>query len=262
MYKGYNAQDKTRAWVGSGGILGSFLDKDDKPVGGYFNFGHLSSLSIAISTEVIKFKDMTYGTLADARSKVISQSAEVTINMKNGSPEMSALQLNGNVFQDPAMTGQIEVVKAYKGRSIVLDGVIDEVTSITIEDSTVELVEGAEHDYIVSDSSIYFTDHSQIVDGDSLRVVYNKSAVSRIEALVKSGISLRLVFDGRNLGEDDSPVKVTLYKVALTPTTARQLLSSDWGDFEIKGTLELSKAAVRSGPGQSPLYKEEHVVPA
>lgn len=54
-----------------------------------------------------------------------------------------------------------------------------------------------------------------------------------------------------------TPVKVTLHKVALSPVAQRQLLSSDYADQEIKGTLQVSKAV--TGSGLSKIFKEEHV---
>jgi len=58
----------------------------------------------------------------------------------------------------------------------------------------------------------------------------------------------------------DTPVKVTYHKVSLSPAAQRQLLSEDYADQEIRGTLQVSKAV--TGSGLSKMFKEEHVVAA
>ncbi|MDW9402395.1 MULTISPECIES: hypothetical protein [Pseudomonas] len=57
--------------------------------------------------------------------------------------------------------------------------------------------------------------------------------------------------DGFNLAEDDGEVKVTYHKVSLSSAAQRQLITSDYGEQEIKGTLLASEAV--SGRGLSKL---------
>ena len=67
---------------------------------------------------------------------------------------------------------------------------------------------------------------------------------------------MQIIFEGVNLGEEDQAVKVTYHKVSLSPAAQRQLITTDWGDQEIKGTLLASKAV--SGSGLSKLFREEY----
>lgn len=166
------------------------------------------------------------------------------------------LALFGKVTEDIAETGATVTAKAYKGRSIIVDGIIAAVTSVKITGDAEVLVAGT--DYVVSNGSIYFPATSSVVDGDTVDVVYDKAAVRRIEGMVTTGVNVMLVFDGVNMAASDTPVKVTYLKVALSPAAQRQLLSSDYADQEIKGTLQVSKAV--TGSGLSKMFKEEHVL--
>lgn len=256
MSMGVNQPDTTIGWIANGGLLISKLDANDRPVGGFFTVGQASSAILALSSEKVEMQDMVYGTLGVAKSKVIKTTGELTLNLKSFSPEIMELALFGEVTEDIAETGATATAKAYKGRSIIVSGIIAAVSSVKITGEEESLVAGT--DYVASNGSIYFPITSSITDGDSVDVVYDKAAVRRIEGLVNTGLDVMIVFDGENIAESDTPVKVTYHKVALSPAAQRQLLSSDYADLEIKGTLQVSKAVTASGLGK--MLKEEHVV--
>lgn len=258
MSLGFNAPDNTIGWIANGGLLVTKLDANDQPVGGSFYVGQASSAVLALSSDKVEMQDMVYGTLGVARSKIIKNTAELTINLKSFSPEVMELALFGKVTDDIAETGATASARAYKGRSIIVAGIIAAVTSVKVAADQEMLVAGT--DYIVSNGSIFFPETSSIVDGDEVDVVYDKAAVRRIEGMVNTGVNVQIVFDGYNLDQGDTPVKVTYHKVALSPAAARQLLSNDFADQEIKGTLQVSKAV--TGSGLSKMFKEEHVVAA
>lgn len=256
MSLGFNAPDTTIGWIANGGLLISKLDANDQPIGGFFNVGQASSAVLALSSDKVEMQDMVYGTLGVAMSKTIKSSGEVTVNLKSFSPEVMELALFGQVTEDIAETGATASAKAYKGRSIIVNGIIASITSVKVAGEEEPLDQGS--DYIVSNGSIYFPRSSSITDGDVVEVVYDKAAVRRIEGMVNSGIDVMIVFDGVNISKNDTPVKVTYHKVSLSPAAQRQLLSSDYADQEIKGTLQVSKAV--TGSGLSKMFKEEHVV--
>ncbi|MGV6393669.1 hypothetical protein ACTUVN_002367 [Pseudomonas caspiana] len=156
---------------------------------------------------------------------------------------------------DVEEAGATYPAKAYKNRSLVVPGVIAALTSVTAKDAVTPLAEGV--GYIVSNGSVAFTKTSTIVDGTEVTIVYNKAAVRRVEGLVNTGINVMVVFDGKNIGENDLPVKITYYTLALSPAAQRQLLTSEWGSQEIKGTLQTSRFL--TGAGLSKMFKEEHV---
>lgn len=258
MSLGFNAEDTTKGYIGNGGILMSVLDANDRPTNGFFNVGQLSSVSLALSSDKVEMQDMVYGTLGIAKSKTIKNNGEVTFNMKSLAPQIAALALNGAVIDDVAESGATATVSAFRGRSINVDGVISKVVSVKVTDEESLLVPGV--DYVASNGSIFFFETANITDGDTVEVVYDKAAVKRIEGMTNSGVNVMVIFDGINLAENDTPVKVTYYKVALSPAAQRQLLSSDYADLEIKGTLQVSKFV--TGTGVSKMFKEEHVVDA
>lgn len=114
----------------------------------------------------------------------------------------------------------------------------------------------AESSYRVSGGSIEFDLAAGFIDGAEVTVVYAAKASTRLEGLINSNVNVQIIFEGMNLGEEDQAVKVTHHKVSLSPAAQRQLITTDWGDQEIKGTLLASKAV--SGSGLSKLFKEEY----
>ncbi len=168
------------------------------------------------------------------------------------------LCLFGQTTSDVEQVGATYTAMAYKNRSLVVPGVIAALTSVTVKGSPTPLLEGV--DYVISSGSVAITKESTIVDGTEVTVTYDKSAVRRVEGLVNTGVNVMIVFDGINIGEGSVPVKVTYYKVALSPAAQRQLLTSEWGSQEIKGTLQTSRFV--TGTGLSKMFKEEHVAAA
>lgn len=254
MTIGFNSPQETIAYIGNGGILASVVSKaTGKPVGGFSNLGQLSSAAISITNDKVEMQDTMSGTMGIALSKTVKTTVEVTLTLKSLSPENVARGSSGTLIKDAATTGKIFKDLAYKGRSIVPDGVLSAVESVTVGGE--ELIPGT--DYIANDGHIYFPEDSSIQEGAEATVTYSSPATKRMEALTTGDVELCLVFDGRNFAYSNSPVKVTLYNVSMSPLSQRQLVGSDFGEMELKGTLQLAKHV--SGSGLSRYYKEEHV---
>ncbi|MDF4819797.1 hypothetical protein P3547_19920 [Vibrio parahaemolyticus] len=256
-YKGVNTPDNTVGYIGNGAMLLSVLDENDKPTH-FYNVGQVSSASISLSQETATIKDTMSGSLSDAQSAVIGTSAEASLSLASFDPEMLALALFGEKNEDAAETGKTQTFNVKLGYSAVVEGIIKEVTSIVRTSDSADVTEN----FIVSNGSLFavkdqsgFT--NALVDGDELTITYDTHAVDRVEGFVASSVNVALVFDGINVARSGRPVKVTYHKVQLSPTTARQLISTEYGSHEITGKLLASKAI--TGTGLSKLFKEEHV---
>lgn len=243
--------DTSIGWIGNGAILISRLDANDRPVGGFYAVAHSSSAVLALTSDKVEMQDTTYGTLSAAKSRVIRNTGELTINAKDFNPEVMKLALFAEVTKDAAVAEKTWIGEAYAGRSIVVQGMIDSVTSVTVAGEPL-----SEDLYRVSGGSIEIDAAAGFEDGAELTVVYATRASTRLEGLINSNVNVQIVFEGFNLGESDQDVKVTYHKVALSPAAQRQLITTDWGDQEIKGTLLASRAV--SGTGLSKMFKEEY----
>ncbi|MBC7204535.1 MAG: hypothetical protein H5U29_13680 [Pusillimonas sp.] len=190
-------------------------------------------------------------TLATAKSRVIKNTGELTINAKDFNVEVMKLALFADAIKDAAATEKTWTGSAYLGRSIVVPGMIASVTSITVGGEVLD-----ESLYRVSGGSIEFDLAAGFIDGAEATVLYATKASTRLEGLINSNVNVQIIFEGVNLGEEDQAVKVTYHKVSLSPAAQRQLITTDWGDQEIKGTLLASKAV--AGAGISKMFKEEY----
>lgn len=246
-----NVKDTSIGWIGNGAILISVLDENDEPTGGFTAVAHSSSAVLALTSDKVEMQDTTFGTLSTAKSKVIKNTGELTINAKDFNRELMRLALFGSLTKDAAEASKTWAGKAYLGKSVVVPGVISSVSAVTVGGEPLD-----EALYRVSGGSIEFDEAAGFEDGAVVEITYSTKATTRLEGLVNSGINVQIVFDGFNLAEDDREVKVTYHKVSLSPAAQRQLITSEYGEQEIKGTLLASKAI--SGSGLSKLFKEEY----
>lgn len=259
MSNKFNSPNETIGWVGNGALLVSELDANDKPVGGWRNLGQISSALVALSSEKIEMADTMQGTLSAAQSLVIKNTAELTATMKSFSPENLALALYGEAVVDAAVPAATYQFTVNLGSLEVLPGIIEGNLSVQRDSDTLDVTEN----FTVNNSSIYtpadqsgFT--NPLVDGDVVTVTYDKASVKRVEAFINSSKNVALAFDGFNIANADKAVKVSYHKVSLDPAAQRQLISTDFAEQEIKGTLLASSAV--NGVGESKLFKEEHQV--
>lgn len=246
-----NVKDTSIGWIGNGAILVAVLDDNDEPTGGFTAVAHSSSATLALTSDKVEMQDTTFGTLSTAKSKVIKNTGELTINAKDFNRELMRLALFGSLTKDAAEASRTWSGKAYLGKSVVVPGVIASVLTVTVAGEPLD-----EALYRVSGGSIEFDEAAGFEDGAAVEIKYSTKATTRLEGLVNSGINVQIVFDGFNLAEDDREVKVTYHKVSLSPAAQRQLITSDYAEQEIKGTLLASKAV--SGSGLSKLFKEEY----
>ncbi len=242
--------DTSIGWLGNGAILIAKLDAHDKPIGGFYAVAYSSSAVLALTSDKVETQDTTYGTLSTAKSKVIKNNGELTITAKDFNPEVMKLALFADI-KDSAAVEKTWTGSVFLGRSVVVPGMIAAVASVTVGGEPLE-----EDLYRVSGGSIEFDSAAGFVDGAEATVIYSTRAATRLEGLINSNMNVQIVFEGFNLGNDDQSVKVTYHKVALSPAAQRQLLSADWADQEIKGTLLASRAV--NGTGLSKLFKEEY----
>jgi len=255
MYAGLNTTVETVGYIGNGAVMASNVNKSSgKPTGGYWNLGIISSAVMAISTDFVEMQDTMSGTMGVAKRQKTKTTVEVTLNLKSVSAENVALGAYSQIVKDAAESNRKFSDIAYKGKAIVPDGIIASVESIKDMASSETLVEGT--DYLVSNGHIFFTEDGTIEDGVEVEVTYSTVSTKRLEALINSDLNLCLVFDGFNVGQGKSPVKVTMYNVSISPMSQRQLISTEYGDLELKGTIQL--ASYVTGSDLSKYYKEEH----
>ncbi|MGG2396312.1 hypothetical protein ACJRW5_05085 [Pseudomonas sp. SH1-B] len=256
----FNPIDNTKGWIGNGAVLISKLDSLDRPVGGFSNAGQCSSAVLALSNERVEMADTMTGSLGTAQSRITKNTAEGTVTLKSFEPKNLAMALYGDVIRDAAVAKTITRT-AYIGKAVMLDGIATEITSVKSADGLVTYDEGVH--YLTSSGTIFIIadqpSEDGIADEDELEIAYQGAAVDRIEGFINQSVDVQIVFEGMNVSTGDD-VKVTWHKVSLDPAAQRQLISTDYGDLELKGRLQLSKAI--TGTRLSKMFKEEHRVTA
>lgn len=173
------------------------LDSNDLPIGGFYAVAHSSSAVLALTSDKVEMQDTTYGTLATAKSRVIKNTGELTINAKDFNVEVMKLALFEDAIKDVAAAEKTWTGKAYLGRSIVVPGMIASVTSVTVRGEIL-----AESSYRVSGGSIEFDQAAGFIDGAEVTVLHATKASTRLEGLINSNVNVQIIFEGMNLGEE------------------------------------------------------------
>lgn len=86
------------------------------------------------------------------------------------------------------------------------------------------------------------------VDGEpNIVVTYTNTAGQVIEAMVNSGKTYELLFEGLNEAESDKPVIVQAYRVKFAPSNAINFIGDDFAALELVGTALSDSTKVGAG---------------
>lgn len=259
--KGNNYSYDTIPYVGSGSVLFSKIDANDKPTGGWSNIGTCNSATASLSTEALEIKETQSGKNTVTHKITTAQNGELSIETISFKPDVLKDLLFGELYEDAENPSATFSDAAYLGKVVMVPGFISEITSVDSEDEMTTYVEG--ENYIVSDSGIeILKDQSgaanPITDGDVVVVSYTKAASQRIEGMINNNVEVAVAFTGVNVADGDKPVKAIYHKVSLTPAQQRQLISAEQeATMSITGTLLAAKYI--TDPTKSKLFSEEHL---
>jgi hypothetical protein len=256
MSLGNNIENTTKLYSGQGSLFFRLLDSDENFVGGWFNVGNCESVSFDLAVEQEEILESQSGQRSVFRKLSAKKTANISIETSNFDAEIATLGLFGTSTLEEAGAA-VKTDTAYVGCAIPLDGFAESVESVTNEDETITYVEGI--DYTISDSYVYITRGGSIVDGSTVVINYTKSQARVIQGLVKNEVNVAVMFTGVNTAEGDKPVRVEFFKVSLSPSQQRNLITaSGVANQQIQGSVLSANRIV--GTGLSKMFKEVHAV--
>lgn len=201
--------------------------------GGFTEIGDAEAFNVNTAEQF----DDVYESESGARAKVVHSSIQTDVNFDltilNFSAANLARSLLGTTASVAGATIASEAHKAFKGGSIFLK--YPGVSAVTIG----SLVAGT--DYIVDAATgrIDFPAASTITDGASINVAYTHAAVDGVVETLVNGDNREyiLVFEGKNMNQQGTPVIVRAHRAYMNLTQALSLLGTATQRFQVSGSL-------------------------
>lgn len=178
-------------------------------------------------------------------TRISSVKLKLTLDSFNN--DNLAVATRGKVNVEASETITDESVIAVGGGLCQTAKMIDTSSTIVVKDSS-DTVLTLSTDYEIKPAGILAITGGAIVDGDAIKVTYDSKAASALEAMVNSGEEFKVVFDGLNDHNNKTSV-VTAHRFKPSPTAGLDLLSDDYGEFEIEGEI-LADTSQATGKSQ------------
>ncbi|MCH4294225.1 hypothetical protein MJ923_07890 [Shewanella sp. 3B26] len=207
--------------------------------------GFASSVNISIETDTQELQsNRPGGGLADSVSRIKNVKLKMTLNTFSNAN--MALALRGKVEVLAAEAQQPETLTA------ILDGLaetsymLDPTKAVTVTNDAGDetYVEGV--DYVASAAGIRALSDGGITEGQPIKVTGTSLAGNALEALVESGVTVPVTVDGVN-DSTGKPFVITFYLWKPSPTAGLDVLSTNFGSFDIEGAVLANPNIVASG---------------
>ncbi len=207
--------------------------------------GNASGVTIDIEQET-KSQPNFRGGGGNAAEVTKVKSVKLKMTMNTFSNANLSLALRGKIETMTSDTVTDEVLIAKLGGLADTAKMIDLSQPVVVKNQagTVTYVSGV--DYTASAAGIRVIEGGAIADNASLKVSYKSQAGSALQALVDSGAEVKVVVDGIN----DASVKpwtLTFYRWKPSPTSGLDVISDDFGSFEIEGGVLADLNIVAAG---------------
>lgn len=215
--------------------------------------GNVTQLDFAIEVDKKTKASMRPGGGNVASSeRVTSVNLSATLDSFNN--ENLALALRGIVSVKASKSISDEEVVAVLGGLLETVEVLDITKDVIVKtaDDATTYVKGT--DYEVTAAGIKALSSGNISDGATLKISYETLGVSSLEALVNSGVEVRVVFDGIN-DDTGKPSVVKVYRWKPAPTTGLSLIGDDYGEFALTGECLADDSVTDSG--KSKFFRRE-----
>lgn len=217
--------------------------------------GNASDISFGVTEDVKTLADRTApggGTRNEVRR---IQSVDFTATLTDYSPDNLALGFFGTLSTLAAGNSADEPIVAYRGGLNPLKHFADSIASVKSADGTVTfdpMDANGVGDYALQDGGLYVPAGSAITDAQSIKVTSAYGAKSVMEALTRSAGVYEFYFPGFNEARQSKRMVIRAYRVRLGATDKLALITDDFGNLTIKGTVlkDLTKPV---GTPQSPL---------
>jgi len=203
--------------------------------------GNASAITFGVTEDVKTLLDRTQPGGGNRNEVRRISSVDFSATLTDYSPENVAMGFFGDVTALSAGTATSEAVTVYVGGLNLLAHFADSITSVKSSDGTttfdpLDPVTG-EGDYALVDGGLSIPAGSAITDASNIKVTYAYGAKSIVEALTHSADIYEFYFPGFNEARESKRFVLHGYKVRLGAADQLAIVTDDFGNMTIKGTL-------------------------
>lgn len=201
--------------------------------------GNNESVKVTMKVERKEKRESNSGTQALVRTKVVQLGGELSITVSESLRDNLELFLFGTTVTQASVTAHADSQKipatAAAGNIFVLDRQKISNVQITDDGNTNAVVNPSKYEVDPVYGKIKAL---QSLGTGPFTVTYDAASVKVIPVFQHSGKTYLFRHEGVNTGNDlDLPYLFEAFKVQLDPVSDMELITDDFGKFEIKGTL-------------------------
>lgn len=226
-------------FYGAGSSAFQALDTSDNPTGALLFVGNADAVKVSMRVERKEKRESQSGLNLLVRSKVTQLGGDISISVNETQRKNLELFLFGTTVVRDAVSNHSDENK------IPAASVIGEIYRLEYQNiSDVSITDDGAANAVVSTTKYEVDDlYGKIkvvadLGTGPFTVHYDAAAANVVPAFQHSGKSFLYRHEGLNTGNnEDEPYLIEFYKVQLDPVSDMDLITDDFGKFEIKGTL-------------------------
>lgn len=214
------------------------------PVGGgeMREIGNCSDVQFAIESEKKSLRNSRGGGgEANAIERITAVSLSMTVNDFDADNLSMILYGTKTVVTAGSVTSEVQA--GQDEGLIPTDFMIDTTQTVTVTGPSATPTYTAGTDYSVTAAGITVLAGGSIASGANVEISYTKQAINVVEALMNSGSEFELYMDGVNEAQSSAPVRVWVKRFKPSPTQDLSLISEDFAQFPINGSVLIYDAA-------------------
>lgn len=213
--------------------------------------GNVPDLKISLNIETIEHKESYSGQRLTDLQLIKSKDGEMNCTLEDFSVENIELSLYGQTasITGATVTGETLPTGILAGETRLLANQF--ISAVTVKDSsgTSKTLPATQYTVHANQGAITFND---IATGgpyvQPFKVDYTYGTARRSAMFKSAKPELWLRFDGINTADNNKPVVVDLYRVAINPTKDFSLISDDLQRFELSGRVLADTTKPEAGP--------------
>lgn len=226
-------------FYGAGSSAFQALDANDNPTGPLLFVGNADAVKVSMKVERKEKRESQSGLNLLVRSKVTQLGGDISVSVNETHRQNLEFFLFGTSVTRDAVSNHADENKipAASAAEEIYRLEYQNVTDVSITDDGAANAVVATNKYEVDGVYGKIKVVSDLGTGP-FTVHYDAPAIDVIPAFQHSGRSFLYRHEGLNTGNnEDEPYLIQFYKVQLDPVTDMDLITDDFGKFEIKGTL-------------------------
>jgi hypothetical protein len=224
---------------------------------GTLSFGNCDALSFAINEDKKEQKDYQDQGGGTVNTVSIIDSVVGTLSALELTKETLSIALRGLVNTNASAAVVAESHIGYLGGFIKFNNIPRSSIAISVTNTGASTTYAVGTDFELANTGIKILATGTMVDAAEVLISYTSEDSHDIQGITDSVKEYELTFDGLNEADSGKPVAVVCHKVKFSPTSALELIGSDFAKLPFN--FDVLKDSTKVGAGESKYFYIEQV---